>query len=428
MAKSMRYEFKLPDIGEGLTEGVISEWLVKVGDVIDEDAPLCTIETDKVAVEITAPCTGRVLELTGEPGETLEVGTVIATFETDEVHAAAGPHRAVETDKADSAPAPTISIDESVNAKPEGSAAVPAADVRAAPATRRLAREKGVDLNQLAGSGPRGRILQQDILLATAHGTARPGGAHDGGVGAGQAHTPTPISPEPGQTRVALTTLQKAVAAQMARSVTLIPHASSSYRCEAGRFVTLRKLLQERLGARVSFTAMVMKAMVPALQKFPNFNCSFDDATNEIVYPPAINIGFAAHTDDGLVVPVVRDCQHKNLAEISAEVDRLADAARNRKIKVADLRGGTITLSNVGSHGRVETTGGRLIINHPQAAIIGLSRIRPQAVVHDGAVIAAPCLDIYMSYDHRIIDGIYANLFIEVLAGVIEEPGLLLAN
>lgn len=422
----MRYEFKLPDIGEGLTEGVISEWLVKVGDAIEEDAPLCMIETDKVAVEITAPCTGRVLELTGKPGETLEVGTVIAAFETNEVHAAAVSHHAGEAPTTASAPSSTIAADESANAKPEGRTVASAADVRAAPATRRLAREKGVDLTQLAGSGPRGRILQQDVLHVAAHGAARAGTSH--GAGVARVHAPAPITPEPGQTRVALTTLQKAVAAQMARSVSLIPHASSSYRCEAGRFVALRKILQDRLGVRISFTAMVMKAMVPALQKFPNFNCSFDDATDEIVYPSTINIGFAAHTDDGLVVPVVRDCQHRTLAEISAEVDRLADAARNRKVKVADLRGGTVTLSNVGSHGRVETTGGRLIINHPQAAIIGLSRIRPQAVVHEGAVVAAPCLDIYMSYDHRIIDGIYANLFIEMLAGVIEEPGLLLAN
>jgi pyruvate dehydrogenase E2 component (dihydrolipoamide acetyltransferase) len=213
----------------------------------------------------------------------------------------------------------------------------------------------------------------------------------------------------------------------MVRSVTLIPHASSSFRCEAERFVALRKLLQQRLGVRISFTAMVMKAMVYAIEKYPVFNCSVDDTTSEIVTPPSINIGFATHTDDGLIVPVVKGCEARRLADISEEVDRLADLARTRKIAPKDLRGGTITLSNVGSHGRVEATGGRLIINHPQAAIIGMTRIRPLPIVRDGQVVAAQCLDIHTSYDHRIIDGIYAALFIEKLVDVIEEPGMMLS-
>ncbi|MDN5874708.1 MAG: 2-oxo acid dehydrogenase subunit E2, partial [Sinobacteraceae bacterium] len=326
-----------------------------------------------------------------------------------------------EAEHAQAAPSPSTTPDSASAAMlPSPSAR----NVRAAPSTRRLAREHGVDLNTIKGTGPGNRILHSDVLQ---HAGQSPTNTTAGAPAGGQRFAIKPISSEPGQKREALTSLQKSVAEQMTRSVTLIPHASSSYRCEAERFVALRKTLQERLGTRVSFTAMVMRAMVPALQAFPYFNCSFDDTTNEIVHPPAINIGFAAHTDDGLVVPVVRNCEDKSLVEISQEVDRLATAARNRKIKVAELRGGTITLSNVGSHGQVETTGGRLIVNHPQAAIIGLSRIRPQAVVHDGVVVAAACLDIYMSYDHRIIDGIYANLFVEQLAGVIQEPGMMLA-
>ncbi len=425
----MRYEFQLPDVGEGLTEGVIGKWLVEAGDAIKEDAPLCEIETDKVMVEITAPCTGTVLSITGAPGEILKVGTVIAVFETDKPPVGGHKPSHAQADATPQVPpsneAAQTRIQEQrppkTNTTPAVAASPIAASIRATPATRRLARENGIDLNGVAGSGPGGRILGDDVLQMAG------GAAADTFAGFGQRFSVQPIPHEPGQTRVMLSTLQRAVATQMVRSVSVIPHASSAYRCEAERFVALRKLVQDRLGTRISFTAMVMKAMVPALQRFPNFNCSFDDTSNEIVYPPSINIGFATQTDDGLMVPVVKNCERKSLAEISGEVDRLADAARNRKIKVADLRGGTITLSNVGSHGRVETTGGRLIINHPQAAIIGLSRIRPQAVVHDGAVVAAQCLDIYASYDHRIIDGIYANVFIEQLAGVIEEPGMLLA-
>lgn len=414
----MRYEFRLPDIGEGLTEGTISKWLVQVGDEVREDDPLCAIETDKVAVEITAPCTGTVLSTTGAPGETLDVGTVIAIFETDRLPAGSGVDKPAGNVAA-TAPTAITTI------PPAAPIASGATKVRAAPSVRRLAQQRGVDLRRLTGSGPRGRILQQDVLAHTDAAATVPAGDEYPAVR--QRFVLTPIPHEPGQKRVAFTTLQKTVAEQMVRSVTIIPHASSAYRCQAERFATLRKQLQDRLGQRISFTAMIMKAMVPALQKFPSFNCSFDDSSGEIVYPPSINIGFATHTEDGLLVPVVRNCENRTLAEIAAEVDRLAEAARTRRIGIADLRGGTITLSNIGSHGRVETTGGRLIINHPQAAIIGMSRIRPQAVVRDGSVIASPCLDIYVSYDHRLIDGIYANLFVEQLADIIEEPGMMLA-
>lgn len=412
----MRYEFQLPDIGEGLTEAVIAHWSVAAGKTVNEDDPLCAIETDKALVEITAPCTGTVIEINGTPGETLPVGTVIAVFETEKppIGANLSTHAAPSEE---TAPAPASGNPPRSKVAAPGGAQQPwSKAVRATPATRRFARMQGIDLETVTGSGPGGRVLQSDVSRFAAGGQA----------GNAQRFTLTPIPGEPGQIRMPLTGLRKAVADQMVRSVSMIPHAASAYRCEAGRFVTLRKQLQERLGARISFTAMIMKAMVPALQKFPVFNYSFDDTTNEIVIPPSINIGFAAHTDEGLIVPVVKNCEKKSLAEISAEVDRFAEEARTRKIAIENLRGGTITLSNVGSHGRVETTGGRLIINHPQAAIIGISRIRPFPVVRDGQVIAGQCLDINTSYDHRIIDGISANLFMEQLVDVIEEPGMML--
>lgn len=413
----MRYEFQLPDIGEGLTEAVIAQWSIAAGETINEDDALCAIETDKALVEITAPCTGTVLEINGAPGETLPVGTVIAVFETEKPPIGAKVAPQAEG-SAETAPAPAggKSTPGNKQAVP-GKAPQPLSKaVRATPATRRFARMQGVDLETVTGSGPGGRVLQSDVTRFAAGGQS----------GNAQRFALTPVPAEPGQTRMPLIGLRKVVADQMVRSVTMIPHAASAYRCEAGRFVTLRKHLQERLGTRISFTAMIMKAMVPALQKFPVFNYSFDDTTNEVVIPPSINIGFAAHTDEGLIVPVVKNCEQKSLAEISQEVDRFAEEARTRKIAVENLRGGTITLSNVGSHGRVETTGGRLIINHPQAAIIGISRIRPFPVVRNGQVVPGQCLDINTSYDHRIIDGISANLFMEQLVDVIEEPGMML--
>lgn len=425
----MQYEFHLPDIGEGLTEAIIAGWSVKVGDTVNEDDPLCDIETDKAVVEITAPCTGTILSIRGEVGETLMVGTVITVFETDKLPAGAGRgghgHGAKEAEAV-----PAQGATEEPASEP---AATPAStspiefdrQIRATPATRRLAREQGVDLATITGTGPSGRVLQHDIMQFSSVGPAALSAAAVGE--ASGRFIIAPIPHEPGQTRQALTGLRKVVADQMVRSVTLIPHASSSFRCEAGRFQALRKILQERLGTRISFTAMVMKAMVQAINKYPNFNQSIDETTNEVVTPPFINIGFATHTNDGLIVPVVKDCGARSLTEISAEIDRLAELARNRKIAPADLRGGTITLSNVGSHGRAEAIGGRLIVNHPQAAIIGMTRIRPLPIVRDGQVVAAACLDFHTSYDHRIIDGIYAALFMERLIDVIEEPGMMLA-
>lgn len=416
----MRYEFKLPDIGEGLTEATVRNWLVKVGDRIKEDDPVCEIETDKTVVEITSPCDGDILVLNGKLGETLKVGTVLVVFETEAV-----PDVPVQHGRADGIPAATIIP--AVEAPP-GTAGDQGGginlDVQAAPSTRRFAREHGIDLSRVAGSGPSGRILRADVERSICLSGDSLGGGDCSPIA--QQVLPTAIASVQGQQRIPIKGLRRAIAETMVRSVTVIPHATSMFRCNGERFLVLRKTLQERLGVRVSFTAMVIKAMVPALQRYPYFNSSVDDTTNEIVLPGQINVGFATHTDEGLIVPVIKGVDRKSLVEISQEIDRLAALARERKIAAGDLRGGTITLSNVGSHGTAETTGGRPIINHPQSAIIVMSRIKPQPVVRDGAVVPQQCLDIGTSYDHRIIDGIYAALFMESLINVIEEPGLLL--
>lgn len=404
----MRYEFLLPDIGEGLTEAIIQNWLIEVGADVQEDAPLCELETDKAIVEIPAPCTGKVLELHGTPGQTLAVGSVLAVFETEAVPQATG-----------HAPQPSAQGGGSTAVGAGHAPEQAARDVLAAPSTRKFARESGVDLGLVSGSGPHGRVLRADVQNVLAP-------AADKAVVVGRSVESARIAVESGQQRIPIKGLRRAIAEAMVRSATIIPHATSMFRCNGEQFLVLRKALQERLGVRVSFTAMVMKAMVPALQKYPYFNCSIDDSTQEIVLPGRINIGFATHTDEGVIVPVVKDVDRLSLAQVSAEIDRLAVAARERKISLEDMRGGTITLSNVGSHGTAEVTGGQPIINHPQSAIVVMQRIGPQAVVRNGQVVAQQCMNIGTSYDHRIIDGIYAGLFMEMLTNVIEEPGLLL--
>jgi pyruvate dehydrogenase E2 component (dihydrolipoamide acetyltransferase) len=417
----MTYEFCLPDVGEGITESDLLKWHVKPGDVVREDDLLCEIETDKAVVEIPVPCNGTVHSLQVAEGTTVKVGSVIAVFATADNQAASAAAvksaaHAMPADPPESqiigvSPAPTFS------AAPQ---AAPAQLVHATPSTRSYARQQGVALERVVGSGPKGRILHEDI------------DRHLSVVKAPDTSSvrlevrPLAIPLAGQQRRTPIKGLRRAIAETMVRSVSVIPHATSGFRCNAEAFVALRRRLQEHLGCRISFTAMVIKAMIPALKKYPYFNASIDDTSNEIVEHGDINIGFATHTDEGLMVPVIKHADQRSLKEISAEIDRLAALARERKISLADLKGGTITLSNVGSHGKHDLVG-RPIINHPEAAIIAMTRIKPQAAVVNGAVVAQQSLDMVTSYDHRLIDGVYAAQFMEAVIEIIEEPGLLLS-
>lgn len=420
----MTYEFCLPDVGEGITESDLLKWHVKPGDVVREDDLLCEIETDKAVVEIPVPCNGTVQSLQVAEGTTVKVGSVIAVFAvfatadnqaapaaTVKSAAHAMPAEPRESQIIGVSPAPTFS------AIPQ---AAPAQPVHATPSTRSYARQQGVALEVVSGSGPKGRILREDIdrhlSVVKAPDTSS--------VRLEVRPLAIPLSGQ--QRRTPIKGLRRAIAETMVRSVSVIPHATSGFRCNAEAFVALRLRLQEHLGCRISFTAMVIKAMIPALKQYPYFNASIDDTSNEIVEHGDINIGFATHTDEGLIVPVIKHADQRSLKEISLEIDRLAALARERKIPLADLKGGTITLSNVGSHGKHDLVG-RPIINHPEVAIIAMTRIKPQAAVVNGAVVAQQSLDMVTSYDHRLIDGVYAAQFMEAVIEIIEEPGLLLS-
>ncbi|MFZ3221930.1 MAG: dihydrolipoamide acetyltransferase family protein [Rugosibacter sp.] len=417
----MTYEFTLPDVGEGITESDLLKGHVKPGDVVREDDLLGEIETDKAVVEIPVPCNGTVQSLQVAEGTTVKVGSVIAVFATADNQAAPAaavksaahvmPAEPRESQIIGVSPAPTFS------ATPQ---AAPVQLVHATPSTRSYARQRGVALEIVSGSGPKGRILREDI------------DRHLSVVKAPDTSSvrlevrPLAIPLIGQQRRTPIKGLRRAIAETMVRSVSVIPHATSGFRCNAEAFVALRLRLQEHLGCRISFTAMVIKAMIPALKKYPYFNASIDDTSNEIVEHGDINIGFATHTNEGLMVPVIKHADQRSLQEISLEIDRLAALARERKISLADLKGGTITLSNVGSHGKHDLVG-RPIINHPEVAIIAMTRIKPQAAVVNGAVVAQQSLDMVTSYDHRLIDGVYAAQFMEAVIEIIEEPGLLLS-
>ncbi|MFZ3036199.1 MAG: dihydrolipoamide acetyltransferase family protein [Rugosibacter sp.] len=429
----MTYEFSLPDVGEGITESELLKWHVKPGDVVREDEVLCEIETDKAVVEIPVPCNGTVQSLHAAEGSTVKVGSVIAVFATEAVaKAAQGANGAVAKAAASAAVAAPAAVSPAPTFQAVSQAAL-APPVHATPSTRRYAREQGVALESVIGSGPQGRILHEDI---DRHVVRQAQMAAATGMETATTKTPDTSSmrldvrpvavPAAGQQRrTPLKGMRRAIADTMVRSVTVIPHATSGFRCNAEAFVALRQRLQEYHGCRISFTAMVIKAMIPALKKYPYFNASIDDMAGEIVEHGDINIGFATHTGEGLMVPVIKHADQKSLADISTEIDRLAALARERKIALADLRGGTITLSNVGSHGKHDLIG-RPIINHPEAAIIAMTRIKPQPAVENGQVVVQQTLDMVTSYDHRLIDGVYAAEFMEAVIALIEEPGLML--
>ena len=412
----MRFEFRLPDVGEGITEAELLTWRTEAGATVREDQPLCEIETDKAVVEIPAPCSGVVQALLAEPGSTLGVGTPIAVFETEQA-----PRQQFSGEKHGQTAPPAQPASDPDTATAAVTAASetpppPSNPVRATPGTRRYARERGVDIAAITGSGPKGRVLRDDIEAAAptpaASPTARPAPAPEAGT---QEH------------RYRLKGPRKAMADNMARAA-LIPQASTGFRARAKDLVALRERLKHKCGTRISYTALVVKALVPALKRHPLFNASYDETTGEVTEKYRYDIGIAVDTEHGLMVPVLRGADRLSLEQLAAEIDRLAAACRDRSIEPAALRDATFTLSNYGLGGAWDTFG-TPIINPPQVAILGMGRIRAEPLVDDeGELQVAQVLNFALSYDHRLLDGMAALRFMDDVLAAVEDPDLLLAR
>ncbi len=439
-SERQRYQFPLPDPGEGLTEAEIVEWYVEEGQEVDDDGPLCEVETDKALVEIPIPCPGLVVELRVEPGDVVRVGEIIAVFETDDPPrgGAAGGGAAPEPES-ESEPEPETpagSDDGGEEVQSAVTRATPEADESAddgsangdrafaAPSTRRYAREQGVDLTSVAGSGPGGRVLREDVDAHVERGAAE------------EAEPASAVTPaesveidESGEVvRRPLRGLRKTIAENMVRSKQTIPHVTSGYEADARDLVALKERLDEKLDARITYTALVMKAVVPALEEFPLLNASIDDEADEIVEKHYYNLGVATHTDDGLMVPVVENVDEKSLEELGAELADLVERTRERSVEVSELRGGTFTLTNTGSHGG-HGTFGTPIIRHPESAIMGVGRIENKPVaVSDTEMEVRKVIPLTLSYDHRLIDGVTAGEFMEYVIEAIEDSDVLLSR
>lgn len=424
----MSREFRLPDLGEGTSEGEILKILVAEGDTVAEDQPLFEIETDKAAIEVPSPYAGRVTRIHVHEGDTVAVGAVLVTIgDGEHERAEIKPERA--TPRAVSPPSPERS----------------GAPVPATPATRRRARELGIDLRSVPGSGPDGRVTDADVEAIGQRSTTRASSPQtsplESQVLSGcRLTTPssTPgmvqVPPLPDFTqwgpveRVPLRSVRRRIAEHMTLAYALIPHVSHFDRADVTALDTFRRKHQSEgreHDAALTLTTFIVKAAVAALKRHPRLNASVDMESGELILKHFYHIGVAVDTDRGLIVPVVRDVDRKSIWELAADLGKLAERTRDGSIAVEELRGSTFTVTNIGSLGG---TGMVPIINYPEVAILGVARAREEPVVRDGAIVPRLMLPLSLTFDHRIADGADAARFLSALIRDLEDPDRLLLD
>lgn len=443
----MAYEFKLPDIGEGLTEGEVVKWLVAEGDVVVDDQPMVEVMTDKATVEITAPTAGTIAEIRAAEGVVVPVGSIMVVIDNgtgaaapaaetkEEAPAAPAAPAAAPAPAAPAAPAPVAPV-------PVAPAAVAAsaqplrARTLAAPATRKRARELGLDLNIIPATGENGRLTRQDVETYAAAGGAAGGAATPGvpaSAPAAAAAIPTralpPISghtPTREDQVVPLRGLRAKIAEQMVRAKQFAPHFTFAEECDMTELVALRKTSKSaaaEFGVKLTFLPYIMKALVAAFRRFPEVNSVVDDANNSYVVRGEVNIGLATDTDQGLTVVVVKNVDQLSILQIGAEIQRLTEAARSRKIAVEDLKGSTFTITSAGSIGGIMATP---ILNYPEVGILGVYKIIQRPMVAEGEIVIRDMANMTITLDHRIVDGATAARFMNEVVRLLQNPGLML--
>ncbi len=411
-------EFRFPDIGEGIAEGVILKWFVEPGTEVKEGDSLFLVETDKVNAEIPSPTSGKVVSTFGSVGETINVGDVVVTFEDPSAPAAQITTEAVEEENAGVVGALETSsyvLETSSEASQEMQR--PAGrKVLATPVARHLAKELGVDINLVTGTGPAGRVMKEDIRSAAPQ------------VVQEVQPTLAPLTTtEPLEERIPLTQLGKTVAKTMSLSKQEIPHAAVMDEFDVTELVKFRqeaKELAEREGTKLTYMAFIIKAVALALKEFPLFNATFMPSTQEIVQKKYYNIGIAVDTPDGLLVPVIKNADHQGILALAEQVKTLAEKAKDRTLTLDEIQGGTFTLTNYGAVGALS---GLPVIKHPEAGILGIGTITKKPVVAgDDTIVIRHILPVTLAFDHRFIDGGNAGRFMQRLRSYLEDPILLL--
>jgi pyruvate dehydrogenase E2 component (dihydrolipoamide acetyltransferase) len=418
----MPFEFKLPDIGEGVHEGEIVKWLVKEGDTVKEDQPLVEVMTDKATVEIPSPKAGTILQLFGKEGEIVKVGSVLVTIG---VAGEAAPAAKTSASAAQPAAATATAAASKATATPPASSTstAPAARVLATPATRKLARELGVDISLVPGSGPGGRVTDEDVKKFAAGASVKAPAAPTPPPSVGP--VARPISADRREERIPLRGIRKRIAEHMHQSKSTAAHFTYVDEVDMTELVQWReqmKPLAESKGLKLTYLPFMVKACVAALKEMPTLNASLDESQGEIVLKKYYNIGIAAATQDGLIVPVVKDADRKSLLEIANEMDRLAAAAREGKIQLSDITGSTFTITSLGALGGLFATP---IINYPEVAILGVHQIKKRPVVREGQIVVRDVMLVSLSFDHRVVDGDVGARFCKKVIGYLENPKLL---
>jgi 2-oxoglutarate dehydrogenase complex dihydrolipoamide succinyltransferase (E2) component len=428
----MPFEFRLPDIGEGIHEGEIVKWLVKEGDIVREDQPMVEVMTDKATVEIPAPRAGKILKLNAKEGETVKVGSVLVIIE-ELGEAKPEPKREVVEAPPQREPEPVAAAVSTtattVAAPPPPSpTAAPAQRVLATPATRKLARELGVDIAQIRGTGPGGRVTDEDVRRFAAARTAPqppPPSPAPTPPPAAPAFAPSAVVTDRREERIPLRGIRKRIAEHMHQSKTTAAHFTYVDEVDMTELIQLReqmKPLAEQKGVKLTYLPFIVKASVAALKEMPILNASIDEAKGEIVIKKYYNIGIATATDEGLIVPVIKDADRKSLLEIAMEIERLAKAAREGKVALSDLQGGTFTITSLGALGGLFATP---IINYPEVAILGIHEIKKRPVVRDNQIVIRDIMYVSLSFDHRLIDGDVGARFCKKIISYLENPKLL---
>jgi 2-oxoisovalerate dehydrogenase E2 component (dihydrolipoyl transacylase) len=418
------YSFKLPDIGEGIAEAEIVNWHVAVGDVVEEDAPLADVMTDKATVEMTSPVAGKITKIAGEAGEMIAIGSILAVIEVEgdaEVEpeptpaVPVAPNEAAQVVKPDPVPEPIEAKPESSpEPKPEPAAERPAAEhkrVLASPAVRQRAKDLGIDLAQVK-TAEDGRVRHADLDAFLSY-NAGGGYRAAGGARADE--------------QIKVIGLRRRIAENMAASKRAIPHFTYVEEFDVTKLEELRADLNATRGAKPKLTMLplLITAICKTLPAFPMINARYDDEAGIVTRSGAVHLGMATQTDGGLMVPVIRNAQSLNIWQLATEIVRLADAARTGKATSQELSGSTLTITSLGPLGGIATTP---VINRPEVAIIGPNKVVERPVFRDGQVVAAKLMNLSISCDHRVVDGWDAASYVQALKRLIETPALLFVD
>ncbi|SET92271.1 pyruvate dehydrogenase E2 component (dihydrolipoamide acetyltransferase) [Salinibacillus kushneri] len=417
----MAFNFKLPDIGEGIHEGEIVKWFYKPGDEVKEDDVLCEVQNDKSVVEIPSPVDGTVTDIKVNEGEVATVGETLIVFDAE------GYDEEPDTgaDEPNDEEQPQEEAKEEPAQKEEGEATT-GGRVIAMPSVRKYARDKGVTIQEVTGSGKNNRVLKEDIDRYLSGDQADTAQDAEEAESAAVGTQPVTTEGQYPETREKMSGIRRSIAKAMVKSKQTAPHVTLMDDVDVTELVAHRKKFKQAAldqDIKLTYLPYVVRALVSTLKKYPTLNTSVDNETDEIIHKHYYNIGIAADTDKGLLVPVVKDADRKSIFEISGEINELAGKARDGKLAPDEMKGASCTITNIGSAGGQWFTP---VINQPEVAILGIGRIAEKPVVRDGEVVVAPVLALSLSFDHRIIDGATAQEALNHVKRLLNDPQLIM--